>query len=157
MSPISNVCLLTVIKITKGRRRSKYDLTNIDFDNIVIEDVKYLLFALDGDVIFNIQLVNVKLQMLMTRQWMAWTRFLIGMFGAKPNQQAIKMNWSSIGHPLVISNAQMIRVNIFCKVVEIAIASNELVFHQLLLWLVKAFLRNIGLNGRFFVSLPYVL
>ena len=93
----------------------------------------------------------------MTRQWMAWTRLLMGMFGAKSNQQTFKMDRSSTGHMLVISNAQMTRVNIFWKVVEIAIASNELVFHQLLFWLVKALLRNLGLNGRFVVHFPYVL
>ena len=37
-SSISNVHILEALKITKCRRRSKYDLTNIDFDNIVIED-----------------------------------------------------------------------------------------------------------------------
>ena len=40
------------LKISKCRRRSKFDLTNIDFDNIVIQDVKYLPSSFNGDVIF---------------------------------------------------------------------------------------------------------
>jgi hypothetical protein len=51
-SSISNVHILEALKITKCRRRSKSDLTNIDFDNIVIEDVKYLPSSFNGDVFF---------------------------------------------------------------------------------------------------------
>ena len=48
----SNVHILEALKITKCRRISKSDLTNIDFDNIVIEDVKYLPSSFNGDVLF---------------------------------------------------------------------------------------------------------
>jgi hypothetical protein len=51
-SSISNVHILEALKITKCRRRSKSDLTNIDFDSIVIEDVKYLPSSFNGDVLF---------------------------------------------------------------------------------------------------------
>ena len=34
-------------------------LTNIDFDNIIIERVKYLLSSFDGDVIFILPLVKI--------------------------------------------------------------------------------------------------
>lgn len=57
-SSISIVHILDALKITKCRRRSKSDLTNIDFDNIVIEDVKYLPSAFDGDVLFILPPVN---------------------------------------------------------------------------------------------------
>ena len=51
-SSISNAHVLEALKITKCRRRSKSDLTNIDFDNIAIEDVKYMPYFFNGDVIF---------------------------------------------------------------------------------------------------------
>ena len=60
-------------------------------------------------------------------------------------------------HVLVISKAQKTCVSIFCEMVEIATAPNGLVLHQLLLWLVKTCLRNLSLNARFVVPLPYVL
>lgn len=47
-----NVHILDVFKITKHRGRSEYDLNNIDFDNIVMKDVKYTPSMFDGDVIF---------------------------------------------------------------------------------------------------------
>ena len=40
------------LKITKSRRRSKSNLTAIDFDTINVRDVKYLPPSFDGDVIF---------------------------------------------------------------------------------------------------------
>ena len=51
-SHVSNVNILEAPKITKCCRRSKSDLTNIDFNNIVVEDVKYLPSSFDGDVFF---------------------------------------------------------------------------------------------------------
>ena len=51
-SSISNVHILETLKITKCHRRFNFDFINIDFDNIVIEDVKYLRYSFNGDVIF---------------------------------------------------------------------------------------------------------
>lgn len=45
--------------MTKSRRRSKSDVTTIDFDNIDIHDVKYLPPNFDGDVLFNLLLMNM--------------------------------------------------------------------------------------------------
>ena len=38
--------------MTKSRKRSKSDLTTIDFDSIDIRDVKYLPPSFDSDVLF---------------------------------------------------------------------------------------------------------
>jgi hypothetical protein len=38
--------------MTKSRRRSKFDHTAIDFDNIDVRNVKYLPPSFHGDVIF---------------------------------------------------------------------------------------------------------
>jgi hypothetical protein len=46
-------------KITLSRRRSKSDLTAIDFDSIDVRDVKYLPSSFDGDVILNLPPINV--------------------------------------------------------------------------------------------------
>ena len=45
---IYDVHVLEALKITKCRRRSKSDLTNIDFDNIAIENVKYMPSSFNG-------------------------------------------------------------------------------------------------------------
>jgi hypothetical protein len=45
--------------MTKSRRRSKADLTVIDFDNINVHDVKYLPPSFDGDVIFILPPINI--------------------------------------------------------------------------------------------------
>ena len=45
--------------MTKSRRRSKSDLTAIDFDSIDLRDVKYLPPFFDGDVIFLLAPINV--------------------------------------------------------------------------------------------------
>ena len=47
-----------LLKITKSRRRSKSDLTIIDFDSIDVCDVKYLLPSFDYDVIFILPPIN---------------------------------------------------------------------------------------------------
>lgn len=40
------------IKLTKSRKRFKYDLTTLDFNNIGIHEVKYLPSSFDNDVSF---------------------------------------------------------------------------------------------------------
>ena len=52
LSDLNIVHILDALKIAKCRRRSRYDLYGIDFDDIVIKDVKYLPSTFDGDVIF---------------------------------------------------------------------------------------------------------
>ena len=91
-SSISNVHILEALKITKCRRRSKSDLTNIDFDNIVIEDVKYLPSSSNGDFFSFCHLSRLEFQMLTARRWMAWTRFMMGMHGVEPKQPTFRMN-----------------------------------------------------------------
>ena len=58
MSSISNVHLLEALKITKCRRRSKSNLTNNDFNKVVMEDVKYLPFS-DGNVLFILPSIKI--------------------------------------------------------------------------------------------------
>ena len=48
----TNVHILDALKITMCCRRSVSDITKIDFDNIVIENVKYMPSMFNGDVIF---------------------------------------------------------------------------------------------------------
>jgi hypothetical protein len=40
------------LKLTKSRRRSKYDLNTINFDNIDACNVKYSSPSFDGDILF---------------------------------------------------------------------------------------------------------
>lgn len=48
--------------MTKSRRKSKYDLTTIDYDSIHVRDIKYLAPSFDGnDVIFILPLINVNI------------------------------------------------------------------------------------------------
>ena len=51
-SSSSSFNIVNTLKMTKSRRRSKSDLTVIDFDNINVRDVKYLPSSFDGDIIF---------------------------------------------------------------------------------------------------------
>ena len=51
-SSSSSFHIVNALKMTKSKRRSKSDLTTIDFDSIDVRDVKYLPPSLDGDVIF---------------------------------------------------------------------------------------------------------
>ena len=46
------VCVLDALKITMFLRRSKFDISQNDFDNIVVEDVKYLLSTSDRILVF---------------------------------------------------------------------------------------------------------
>lgn len=56
-SSIYNIHIQESLQITKCCRKSKFDFTNIDFDNIVLEDVKSLLFPFNGDFRFILPLV----------------------------------------------------------------------------------------------------
>ena len=47
-----HLSIVDALKLTKSGRRSKSNLTIIDFDSIDVCDVKYLLFTFDGDVLF---------------------------------------------------------------------------------------------------------
>ena len=51
-SSSSGFNIVDALKMTKSKRRSKSDLTVIDFDSIDIRDVKYLPPSFDGDIIF---------------------------------------------------------------------------------------------------------
>ena len=51
--------IVDALKMTKSRRRSKFDDPAIDFDNIDVRDVKYLLPSSDGDIIFILPPINV--------------------------------------------------------------------------------------------------
>ena len=51
--------IVDALKMTKSKRRSKYDLTTIDFDTIDVCEIKYLLPSFDGDVIFILSPINV--------------------------------------------------------------------------------------------------
>lgn len=46
------VCVLDALKFTMFLRRSKFDISQNDFDNIVVEDVKYLLSTSDRILVF---------------------------------------------------------------------------------------------------------
>ena len=61
ISSIANVHILEALKITKCRRRCQYDLPIIDFDNIIIKDVKYLPSSFNGDVNFILPIVKTKI------------------------------------------------------------------------------------------------
>ena len=55
LHPSSSSIGLTIIdalKFTKSRKRSKSDLASIDFENIVVRNVKYLPSSFDGDILF---------------------------------------------------------------------------------------------------------
>ena len=54
-----NFSIIDALKMTKSRRRSKSDHTEIDFDNIDVRNVKYLPPSFDGDVIFILLLIAV--------------------------------------------------------------------------------------------------
>lgn len=51
-SSTSNVHILDALKITKSHKISKFNLTNMDFENIVMKEVKYLPFAFNDDVLY---------------------------------------------------------------------------------------------------------
>jgi hypothetical protein len=52
--------IVDALKFTKSRKRSKSDLAFIDFDNIDVRDVKYLPSSFDGDVLFVLPPVVLK-------------------------------------------------------------------------------------------------
>ena len=57
-SPSSiGLTIIDALKFTKSRKRSKSDLTTIDFENIMVRDVKYLPSSFDGDILFVLPLV----------------------------------------------------------------------------------------------------
>jgi hypothetical protein len=58
-SSSSSFNIVDALKMTKSRRRSKSDLTAIDFDSIDVREVKYLPPSFDGDVIFILPLIFV--------------------------------------------------------------------------------------------------
>ena len=58
-SSSSGFNIVDALKMTKSRRRSKSDLTAIDYDSIDVRDVKYLPPSFDGDVIFISPPINV--------------------------------------------------------------------------------------------------
>ena len=45
------------LKLTKYRKMSKSNLIAIDFENIVVRNVKYLPSSFDGDILFVLPLV----------------------------------------------------------------------------------------------------
>ena len=52
-SPSSiGLTIIDALKFTKCRKMSKSDITAIDFENIVVRDVKYLPSSFDGDILF---------------------------------------------------------------------------------------------------------
>jgi hypothetical protein len=51
-SSSSSFNIVDTLKMTKSKRRSKSNLTTINFDSIDIRDIKYLPPSFDGDVIF---------------------------------------------------------------------------------------------------------
>ena len=151
-SSISNVHILEALKITKCRRRSKFDLTNIDFDNIVIEDVKYLPSSFNGDVLFILPPIKTKIPDAYGKAMDGWTRFMMGMFGVEPKQQTFRMNLVRLSgglHALVISNALTTRVSILHEMEEFATLPNGSVLHPLLSWSVQLYQRNLRFNARF--------
>jgi large-conductance mechanosensitive channel len=60
-SSVSNVHVADALKITKCHRRSKFDLTHIDFNNMVIEVVNYLLTAFVGGILFILALLDLEI------------------------------------------------------------------------------------------------
>jgi hypothetical protein len=58
-SSSSGFNIVNALKMTKSRRRSKSDLTAIDFDSVDVRHVKYLPPSLNGDVIFILPTINV--------------------------------------------------------------------------------------------------
>lgn len=51
--------IIDALKTTKSREWLRLDLATIDFDNILVCKVKYLPSFFDGDVIFEIRIVNL--------------------------------------------------------------------------------------------------
>ena len=51
--------IVNALKLIKYKRRSKFDLTTIDFDSIDVLDVKYLPPSFDGDILFVLPLVSM--------------------------------------------------------------------------------------------------
>lgn len=51
--------IVEALKLTKSRRRSKSNLTTVDFDNINVCDVKYLPTSYDGDVLYVLPFVSM--------------------------------------------------------------------------------------------------
>jgi hypothetical protein len=56
--------IVDALKMRKSRRRSKLDLTAIDFDNIDVRDIKYLPPSFDDDVVFILLQINVDVSSL---------------------------------------------------------------------------------------------
>lgn len=60
--PSSSTCIvhiLDALKITECCSKFKFDLYLIKFDNLVVEDIKYLPFAFDGNVLFILPFVDL--------------------------------------------------------------------------------------------------
>lgn len=53
-SSLMNMNIVNALKQTKSMKKSKLDLMSFDFDNIEVQDVKYLSFFFDGDVLFGL-------------------------------------------------------------------------------------------------------
>ena len=77
----SNLNIVEALKLTKSKKRSKFDLTTIDFDNIDVRDVKYLPPSFDGDI-FVLPLWQWEFQGRVVVPWMAWTRYVMDTLGA---------------------------------------------------------------------------
>ena len=52
--------MVHALKLTKSRKKSKSDLVSIDFDYINVRDVKYLPSSFNGDVLFLLPPVSLK-------------------------------------------------------------------------------------------------
>jgi hypothetical protein len=61
-SPSSTwLTMVDALKLTKSRKKSKSDLASIDFDSIDVRDVKYLPSSFNGDVLFLLPPVALKI------------------------------------------------------------------------------------------------
>jgi hypothetical protein len=60
-SPSSiGLTMIDALKLTKLRKRSKSEFASIDFDNIDVRDVKYLLSYFNDDILFLLPILALK-------------------------------------------------------------------------------------------------
>ena len=116
----SSLNIVEVLKLTKSRKRSKSNLTTIDFDNIDVRDVKYLPPSFDGDIFFCCPRRQREFQGCMAVPCMAWIRCVMDTLSAQQKQLISRMILDyhlAVFLVLVISSAQMIIV-ITCITIE---------------------------------------
>lgn len=75
---------MDTLKITECRRRSKFDLTHLDFNNMVIEVVNNLLIAFVGGIIFILAPLDLEIPDASGKLMDGMNKIMTNMLGALP-------------------------------------------------------------------------